>query len=79
MDGIMDRSRIGIRCYPISDERFSAAVRAVVDALSDGDVTAQSVGRQLAVAYPAIKVVAQEPLAALGSRPILYVYRDGHP
>jgi hypothetical protein len=79
MDGIMDRSRIGIRCYPISDERFGAAVRAVVEALSDDDLTARSLASQLATAYPAIKVVGQEPLAVLGSSRVLYVYRDGHP
>jgi hypothetical protein len=79
MDGLMDRTRTGIRCYPISDERFGAAVRAVVEGLSDGDLNAKSLTSLLATAYPAIKVVGQEPLAALGSRPILYVYRDGHP
>ena len=75
----MDRSQVGIRCYPISDERFNAEVHAVVEAWSDGEITAQSLGRRLAEAYPTIKVVAQEPLASLGSRPVLYVYRDGHP
>jgi hypothetical protein len=79
MDGIKDRSQVGIRCYPLSDEQFIAEVQAVVDSWPDEDLTAKSLGRRLAVEYPAIRVVAQEPLAALGSRPILYVYRDGHP
>jgi hypothetical protein len=65
--------------YPITDELFIAEVRAVVDAWADGEITARSLGRRLAGIYPAIKVVQQEPLAALGTRPILYVYRDGHP
>jgi hypothetical protein len=79
MDRIIDRIQVGIRCYPNSDAGFSAAVREVVEAFSDGDLTAQSLGRRLVMAYPAIKVVAQEPLAALGGPPVLYVYRDGHP
>jgi hypothetical protein len=79
MDGVMDRTHVGVRCYPITDEQFTAEVQAVVAAWSEGNLTAKSLGNRLAAAYPAVKVVAQEQLAALGSRPILYVYRDGHP
>jgi hypothetical protein len=79
MDGTLERSHIGVRCYPITDEHFTAEVQAVVASWSEGDLTATALGNRLADSYPAIKVVAQEPLAALGSRPVLYVYRDGHP
>jgi hypothetical protein len=79
MDGTMSRTQVGVRCYPMTDELFIAEVHAVVDAWPDDEVTATSLTRRLAAAYPAIKIVTQEQLAALGSRPILYVYRDGHP
>jgi hypothetical protein len=79
MDGTIDRTQVGVRCYPMTDEAFIAEVHAVVDAWSDGEINARSLGSRLASSYPAIKVVPQERLAALGSPPILYVYRDGHP
>jgi hypothetical protein len=79
MDGTMDRTQVGVRCYPITDELFSAEVHALVDAWSDGEINAKSLASQLATAYPSIKVVGQEPLAVLGSHRVLYVYRDGHP
>jgi hypothetical protein len=79
LDGTAGRTQIGVRCYPISDEGFVADVHAAVDGWPDGQLDARSLEHLLTTRYPAVRVVPQDPLAAFGSRFVLYIYRDGHP
>jgi hypothetical protein len=79
LEGTADRSQVGVRCYPISDEMFVADVHAAVDGWSDGQLNPRSLEQLLTTRYPGVRVVPQDPLAAFGSRAVLYIYRDGHP
>jgi len=72
-------SGVVVRVFPSEDERFRAAVEGIAaSAQAAGDrVSAQVIETALRSAFPAIHVVAQDPLGQLREGPVLYVYRDG--
>ncbi|HEX8941185.1 MAG TPA: hypothetical protein VF763_13580 [Candidatus Limnocylindrales bacterium] len=77
MDGPVE-----LRCFPASDEAFAAAAaRALAETgRRAGASLAEAVEARLRAAYPAAVIHPRSWLAApVGeTRPVWYVYRDGH-
>ncbi len=68
---------VEIRCFPSSDARFRDDIEGMLRAWGREGITPDTLTARAVELYPRVAVVSQSDLGRLGSRPVLYVYRDG--
>jgi hypothetical protein len=68
---------VEIRCFPSADARFRDDIEGLLRAWGRDEITPDALTARAVERYPEVAVVTQSDLGRLGSRPVLYVYRDG--